>query len=92
MELEINNKLMIEKYYFIVYECTRISKGSTTINKCQQLTNIHPIQFQLDCNQKYGHWHSDPHNTHMYKEEYLVLNWIEISKEEYDRFVGYVVI
>jgi hypothetical protein len=47
----------IPKYYFVYYECQIFSSASpTTTMKCQAVTDKHPIQFQIDCNEKYGNW------------------------------------
>ena len=78
---------MTKKYYFIVYECTTIYNNVCGLNaqridiqNDQALTDIHPIQYQANCNEKYGKWDNNR------KEHYMVLNWIEISKKEYDEY------
>ena len=90
-----------KKYYFVNYECVRTewrdgyTMGSHTIKE-QIIIDIHPIQFQLDCNKKYG-FQQDRNGeipldyigiTH--KEDYKITNWVELTKEEYDEFKGKV--
>lgn len=82
---------MGEKYYFIFYECTRCgwkpkelggqSTGSTT-TKCQKVTDEHPLDFQLKCNEKYGQQH-DSGGGYTARESYLVTSWNELNYKEY---------
>ena len=87
-----------KSYYFVYYECKSYGwkpkdmGGTSTgcnIQHCQTMTDIHPLQFQLDCNKKYGSEH-ETSGGHTSREEYMVLNWIEVSKEEYKKFKGYI--
>lgn len=88
----------MKKHYFIVYECKRYgwkperlggtSTGSN-ISKNQHLTELHPLQWQIEQNEKYGKQH-EVGGGYTAREEYLVLNWIEISEEEYFKFLGHI--
>lgn len=76
------------KYYFIVYECTRygwnhlgVSTGSSLI-KSQTMAHFHPIEWQIQCNAKYGVEHQ-VEGGNKAREHYLVLNWIEVSRTEF---------
>jgi len=64
------------------------SNGSHTTT-CQDCIDIHPIQFQLDCNEKYEPEHQES-SGYIKSECYKVLNWNELTKAEYKRFKGYV--
>lgn len=85
----------MKKYYFIIFKCKRFGWNPQGIStgmietECQDIINKHPIQFQLDSNEKYGKEH-ETGGGHKGREEYLVTNWIEISKEEYNKYKGRV--
>ena len=86
-----------KKYYFIIFECTRyawndkgISRHDPSVNTCQGIIDKHPIQFQLDCNEKYGRQQPESAGGGTFREEYKIMNWIEMSKEEYKKYAGYV--
>ncbi len=82
------------KYYFVFYECKiygwkpidmgGASTGSHTLTT-QAIIDIHPIQFQLDCNEKHGKI-NETHSGYRGKEEYKVVSWNELSKEEYEKY------
>lgn len=84
------------KYYFIYYKCTRYgwlpkelggaSTGSYVV-ECQAITDIHPIQWQIDCNEEYDkeRVRSD---GHVVREEYMVVSWQELTKLEYEKYNG----
>ena len=83
------------KYYFIFYQCTTygwnsegVSTGSHT-QLAQDIVDIHPLQWQIDCNKKYGKQHPT-HGDHTKREEYLVMNWKELTEEEYNKFSGWI--
>lgn len=88
----------MKKYYFIVYECTRYgwkpenmggtSTGSHTL-KYQELTDVHPLQWQLTQNKLYGKQH-DAGAGYTAREDYLILNWIEVSEEDYYNYLGHI--
>lgn len=80
-----------KKYYFIVYECTQygwnsngISTGRTII-KSQDVIDIHPLDFQIECNKKYGNEHKTS-GGHTIREEYFVLTWNELTVDEYIKY------
>ena len=82
----------MKKYYFIVCEVTRwgwsytgTSTGMTKMN-FQKLIDIHPIQWQSESNEKYGNERENSAGGGKSKENYYLLNWIEISKEEYESY------
>lgn len=84
-------------YYFVFYKCKQYGwkpkeMGGTSTgcieSECQIITDKHPIQFQLDCNEKYGKEHETRGYTS--REEYKVVSWIKISKTEYDKYNGWV--
>jgi hypothetical protein len=83
------------KYYFVYYECeicgwnqSGMSTGSNEVNS-QCIIDIHPIQFQLDCNEKYGS-EKELSNGHKKREEYKVISWQELTLEEYKEYKGKV--
>ncbi len=85
---------MTKKYYFIVYSCERFSwpemggcDHHTLVS--QDVIDIHPIQFQLDCNEEYGKERDDDHGGRC-KESYMVTFYHELTKEEYHKFKGQV--
>lgn len=91
MELRDNRK-----YYFIVYKWKittwkilagewRFSDSHEQIT--QEITDVHPIQFQLECNEKYFNIEE---NGYKKRNEYLVLNWIPLSEQEYLQYKGMV--
>jgi len=57
--------------------------------ECQTITNKHPLQFQIDCNNKYGKEHPTS-GGYTAREEYTVVHWIELTKEEYDEYHGQI--
>ena len=61
--------------------------GSEVI-ECQTVTDKHPLQFQIDCNEKY-HKNESP-GGYTTKEEYTVVNWKEITKDEYEKYKGWI--
>lgn len=75
------------KYYFIYYSCYISGKGIddiyipsiTTMN--QNIIDKHPIQWQLDCNEKYS-----LKGGRCSSKKYTVINWQELSVEEYKKF------
>jgi hypothetical protein len=96
-----NNMGKLNKYYFVFYECERTewNDGYTMgsyIVKEQNIIDKHPIQFQLDCNEKYGFIQDHEGNIpidnkgYSHREDYKVINWVELTKEEYDEFKGKV--
>jgi hypothetical protein len=85
-------------YYFVFYKCKQYGwkskeMGGISIgcieSECQIITDKHPIQFQLDCNEKYGKEH-ETSGGYKAREEYKVVSWIKISKTEYDKYNGWV--
>jgi hypothetical protein len=90
----------MNKYYFIFYKCQRwgwrkcgkdsnwISTGSH-VTENQSLSDVHPLQFQLDCNEKYNKEIQD-NDCYKHREEYTVVSWQELTKEEYEQFDGYI--
>lgn len=86
---------MKKKYYFVTYNCTvktwmvvaqtqgdlRFVSEHTQI--CQGVIDIHPLQFQLDCNEKYGLIDKEGYRQ---SEQYFVLNWIPVTEEEYNEY------
>jgi hypothetical protein len=76
------------KYYFIIAEWTRIfwpNAGGSSLTKdiIQILIDKHPLQHQLDVNERCERIEETGGYA---KESIKVLNWQEISKEEYDHF------
>ena len=85
----------MKKYYFLVYSCHRINwphmggvNSSDTIS--QAVTKKHPIQWQLDCNGKYGHEQFEKVGGGKFKEDYKVTFYAELTEEEYHKFKGTV--
>lgn len=94
--LSYEEMLLIEKkYYFVTYNCKKTTWLRTSpslgdwkfmdenTQTCQKLTDIHPIQFQLDCNEKYGQTEDIAYRI---RNEYFVLNWIPVTEEEYNEY------
>ena len=81
------------KYYFIYYSCNQTNwtggKCYSHESMCQAITKIHPIQWQIDVNDKYERTHDDGHGGTK-SEAYRVISWQELSKEEYNQFEGRV--
>lgn len=86
------------KYYFVFYKCKQYGwkpkeMGGTSTgvieSESQAIINKHPIRFQLDCNEKYGNEH-ETSGGYTAREEYTIINWVELSKAEYDKFHGRV--
>jgi len=84
----------MKKYYFIVYKCTYyswrtdgVSAGVNTTDY-NDVIDIHPIQYQIESNEKYAHQRPMRHGVGTCKEDYFVTNWIEITEEEYNEFNG----
>lgn len=85
------------KYYFVYYECEVITNASTSITssgpitsstmKCQGVIDIHPLQFQLSCNEKYGMFHDNGHGGET-REYYTIISWQKLTLEEYKEFKG----
>ena len=81
------------KYYFVYYECeTRLFTGENlmgalvkTINE-QDVIDIHPLQFQIDCNNKYSKWKKQELGET--REKYRVISWQDLTVEEYRKFEG----
>jgi len=65
------------KHYFVVYVCDKAgSPDCRTISRQQLLRDMHPLEWQKQCNEKYGH------------KAYIVLSWQEISEQEFQNFQG----
>jgi len=82
------------KYYFIYYNCKRygwknqgvsgwVSTGCTDTNG-QDVTDIHPLQWQIDCNEKYGK--ETDNGINKKREDYEVISWQRLTLEEYKEF------
>jgi len=88
------------KYYFIYYECKRFSRrldvkplslGSSyniTEMMCQGVIKKHPLQFQIDCNKKYGREREE--NGYGVKEECKIISWNELTEGEYKKFKDHI--
>lgn len=63
----------MKKYYFISYTWQRKSTGKWTPSNA--LTSKDPLQWQIDANEKFG-----------LNEEYIILHWIEITKEQFKKY------
>ncbi len=63
----------MKKYYWILYR----SKCSKLTLEVGTLIDVHPIQWQVDTNQKYRASHG---------ESYTVLNWKEVDEEVFKKF------
>lgn len=87
--------MMRGRYYFVVYECTRWSwpeSGTSSMHteKYQDVVDVHPIRFQLDCNEKYGHEQPESAGGGRFKEDYKVIFYSELTHAEYKEFRGMV--
>ncbi len=63
------------KYYFISYTWKRQGHSA---NLGQAIINEHPLRWQLDC--------INIDNT----TDYIVTNWKELTKEEYEEFKDHI--
>lgn len=82
---------MEPKYYFVYYECEKwgwrpddTSSGNHKQTE-QCLTDIHPIQWQLDCNEKWGKIRKTA-GGYKEREHYKVISWQNLTVEEYNEF------
>jgi len=84
------------KYYFIYYNCKIwgwkpgseedwVSTGCVDLNH-QSVIDIHPIQWQIDCNNKWGKERIE--HGHKTREHYEIINWQRLTLEEYREFKG----
>ena len=87
-----------KEYYYIYYNCDAKwwypeEKGggfSSECNKnCQALSDIHPLQWQLDCNEEYHKYIIDEQG-YKHIEYYTVISWQRISKKVYNKFKGHI--
>lgn len=83
------------KYYFVVYKCEHTGwpeNGAPYTNEhtCQDVTHLHPIQFQHDCNVKYGKRQPCSIGGGHFRETYMVTFYHELTHEEYKRYKGTV--
>ena len=80
---------MEPKYYFINYECDRMTSGHGPSNtytlKVQAVTDKHPLQWQIDTNEEFAHWRDDGHGGQCC-EDYRVMSWENLTLEEYKNF------
>jgi len=88
------------KYYFVYYSCykrswRKISETSTTISTGsnttyhQDIIDIHPLQWQLDCNEEYSTIRESPKGSgYSHSEVYNVISWEKLTLEEYLEFKG----
>lgn len=82
---------MFGRYFFVYYECKSwgwspdgTSTGSDT-QKAQTLIDTHPLQWQLEVNKKYDK-EREVAGGYKRRENYTVINWKEITLEEYKEF------
>lgn len=83
----------MRKYYWVLFRVIRNSWDAKGISKgveemhVEELADIHPILLMNERNEKYGKEHDDsPPFGHKARENYGLLNWKEISQEEYEEF------
>ena len=87
----------MEKYYWALFEVKKygwnekgISTGCSTM-KHDDVLKIHPIQYEIDMNDKYGKEFTDePPKGYKSREEWQLLNWKDITEEEFNKFDGWV--
>jgi hypothetical protein len=97
--VSMDTKKNIKKnYYFVYYKCKQYGwkpkdmGGQSTgcnLHECQGVIDVHPIEFQLDCNKKYGDIH-ETHAGYTGREEYKVISWNKLTKAEYNKYKGHV--
>jgi len=77
-------------YYFINCEATEYSNSIliSTVTY-QKITDIHPLQWQIDFNNEYGEYRDRVTKINL-KREYKVLNWKVLSEAEYLMFKGVI--
>lgn len=88
----------MKKYYFISYNWTRkfwpqSQNGicSTYENRMQELIDEHPLKYQTEHNEKYNYFDDDSEWTKGKASEHIeILNWKEITKEEFEEYQDYV--
>ena len=79
------------KFYFIIYMYKRDTRkkdntfrDSVIFTNQQKLITEHPLKWQQEVNEKYQPKH--PYPGGFESETYIVLNWKELSEDEYNRF------
>lgn len=86
------------RYYFVYFKCQRWGwmpkeKGGqstgTNVFECQDVIDQHPIQFQIECNEKYG-TQSEDEQGYSSREEYTIMNWNRLSRTEFEQYRGTV--
>lgn len=78
-------------FYFVYYECNIVTSGVSTKSynqKCQRIINEHPLRWQIEVNKKYNKFREVEGNG-IKKKEYIVINWKELTIDEYLEFKGY---
>jgi len=84
----------MKKYYFIYYECYKVTWKDNVVQsnvtmKCQDLCDIHPIQYQVDFNEEYGKEHDNGYGGTT-RETCLIMFWKELTGDEYSQFEWHV--
>lgn len=84
------------KFYFIYYKCETygwektegfpdwVSTGMVE-QFAQEVTNVHPLQWQIDLNKKYNKETVTTFGT-MKKSCYTVISWQNLTQEEFNNF------
>lgn len=80
------------KFYFAIFEVTftgfSIASGGTSI--IQEIIDVHPIQHQINMNGFYEPEYNTSALNSTRKEQWKVLDWKEISFDEYGKYKGRV--
>ena len=82
----------MKKYYFIFGKTerdTHRADGSSTrtVQEFQDIIDVHPIQYQIDCNKRWGHF-IEQAGGYKVRECYTIMSWQKLTKAEYDKFNG----
>jgi len=87
----------MKKYYWAIYEVKKYGwneKGISTgcsVMKHDEVLKVHPIQHQIDMNNEYGkEFLSEPPIGHKSREDWQLLNFVEITKKDFDKYDGWV--
>lgn len=83
---------MSKKYYWALFHITKngwnekgMCKPESKFNS-QHVIDVHPLIFQAEMNEKYGEEFEDEPMGHTSREQFQLLNWKELTKEEYENF------
>jgi len=84
-----NRHTFEETFYFIVYKWRKLDAVMPNHQYENVVTDLHPLGFLKECrdaNEEYVKQTSNKPGPPKFREEYILLNWKEISEEMYDKY------